>query len=264
MFQVHAEEDILSKIWNAEDTKLVEKCVSNINQSANEKLGAAERLYQTSMCYFCAGCDFENDQGVIFSGRSIHSGNELPNSQSYEIAYKLMNQAVELGSVKAFYGLAAIQFVSETGQGKISKTELSAEKTEEYRQKALQNDFSEEKLNSDLEALVQSIHYKQHEQDYSRSIHVNLLNAARFGHLSSQFALGEIYSRGIGVAPDNIEAYAWTAAAVAQNPPFGSTRRDKLGENLDYMELNEADLLAETYMKEHTDIFDRASVTVMR
>ena len=61
-----------------------------------------------------------------------------------------------------------------------------------------------------------------------------------------------------------MKAYAWAATAVAQNPPFGSLRRDEKAENLDDVELNKAEAIAEQYMKSYTNIFDRSSVTVMR
>ena len=76
--------------------------------------------------------------------------------------------------------------------------------------------------------------------------------------------LSQVYSRGVGVAPDKVKAYAWAATAVAQNPPFGSDRRDVHALNMDTSELFEAESLADQYMKEYTNIFDRASVTVMR
>ena len=108
------------------------------------------------------------------------------------------------------------------------------------------------------------MYQKQHRKDFSVDIHRNLLVAAKQGYIPAQFALSEIYYNGIGVSPNVIQAYAWAATAVAQNPPFGSIRRDEKAAKLNALELNEADAIAEEYMKKYTAIFDSASFTVMR
>lgn len=91
-----------------------------------------------------------------------------------------------------------------------------------------------------------------------------MLHAAKQGYIPAQFALSEVYFKGIGVVADNVQAYAWAATAVAQNPPFGSLRRDEKAVNLDNIKLNQAEAFAEEYIKKYTSIFDSSSVAVMR
>ena len=63
---VLADEAILSDIVKSSDTKSIEKCVAKINRNPDELLDVGKRLYLTSICYFCAGCNLEEDNGHVF------------------------------------------------------------------------------------------------------------------------------------------------------------------------------------------------------
>ena len=244
----------------------IQECVAAINQQADDALNASQRFYDTAVCYLCSGCDVTSSFGEGFQSGS-ESGISV-SSENYEITYKLLKQSAELGNSSANYALALVLYLSSSIDGSLSKDKIymneynKLKDTDEYKKFLVENNSKailerEKKLEND-------VFLKKHELDYSAEISIRLLLAAQQGHIPSQFALGEVYSRGIGVAPDKVQAYAWSATAVAQDPPFGSSRRDQLASNMDAFELNEAESLAESYMKQYTSIFDRSSVTVMR
>ena len=184
--------------------------------------------------------------------------------ESYETAYRLMEQAADLGGEQANYGLAVLIYVSELSKHKITKDQIAVKEIEKKLNEISNEQLTDEELDIKVEELKKKVLTKQHDLDFSNEIHARLLMAAKQGHIPSQFALSQVFSRGVGVTPDKVKAYAWAAAAVAQNPPFGSERRDLHAENMNSSELFEAESLADEYMKKYTDIFDRSSVTVLR
>ena len=259
---VFAAKDILSAITQPSNMKAVEQCVADVNYYQSDALDTAERLYQTSVCYICAGCDLGSDNGHMFEGNQA-SNFVLDNS--YTTAFRLMQQAVELGSRQANYGLAILIYVNDLSENKLTKVKIATKMVGEYID-ALDSDekVTQDEIDKNTEEVIKQVNSKQHELDFKAEIHLRLLSAAQAGYMPSQFALSEVYARGIGVAQNKVNAYAWAATAVAQNPPFGSVRRDSQALEMDSFELNEAEFLAEYFMKRYTDIFDRSSITVMR
>ncbi|MBT8124406.1 MAG: hypothetical protein KJO81_06235 [Gammaproteobacteria bacterium] len=259
-------EDIFSDITNSADSAVIDKCVKDVNQSADDGLDTAERLYQTGMCHFCINCDFEADNGYIFLADVPNSGllTQISTSENYETANTLITQAAGLGNHEAYYGLAVLRYVSELSNNRKSKTEILKNENILFERNNENSKQTKEDTQASVDTLINDIFQKSHKADFSQEIQRYLLLAAKQGYIPAQFALGEVYFKGIGVAPDNVQAYAWAATAVAQNPPFGSLRRDEKAINLDNIKLNQAEAIAEEYMKKYTNIFDRSSVTVMR
>ena len=266
-----AEEHFLSAIMNGSNEKAIDQCVLEVNKNSDDNLDTATRLYLTGICYFCEGCDLEADNGEIFIAQ--HSS-KFVLDQNYEIAHKLISQAAGLGNAKAYYSLAILTYVQDLNKNRKSRIDI----TEKYIS-SMKNDIkqinyhavknseeiiSEEDTQLRIDKLKSEMYQKQHRKDFSAVIHRNMLVAAKQGYAPAQFALSEIYFNGIGVSPNAIQAYAWAATAVAQNPPFGSIRRDEKATSLNALELTEADAIAEEYMKKHTSIYDSASFTVMR
>lgn len=254
-------ESVLEVISDTQNSQEIDHCVLKINESADDSLSTAERLYQTGICYLCAGCDLESDNGNLFQNRFSTRPNAKDN---YEIAYKLMQQSADLGSQSSNYGLAVLMFSKNLDENKITKDKIVARVFQEFKSEEQNKGLEEDALDTALDSIKNKVYAEKHDLDFSDEIHLRLLNAARDGHIPAQFALSEVYSKGIGVAPNKVHAYAWAATAVAQNPPFGSDRRDTHAINLDSFEINEAESLAVEFMKDHTTIFDRSSVTVMR
>ena len=262
-----AAEDVFSTMNQTTNMKNVERCVAKINQYADDALGTASRLYQTSMCYFCVNCNLEADQGELFQKYipRKYKYRSVSLNESFGTAYKLMQQAADLGDRKANYGLAVMIYAKGLNENKLTKELIAVKEFSKFKKKLeTKEKFSEEEFEKSEKAIIKDVYSKRHELDFDAEIQIRLLNAARDGYIPAQFALGEIYSNGIGIAPNKVEAYAWAATAVAQNPPFGSDRRDDLAIRMDSFEINEAESLAEEYMKKYTDIFDRSSITVMR
>ena len=268
---VLAEEHILSVITNGSDKNTIEQCVLEVNKNPDSELDTATRLYLAGVCYYCIACDFEADNGEIFTAQGP---GEFVLDQNYEIAHMLITQAAGLGNAKANYSLAILTYVEDLHEKRKSRIEITEKYISSMENDVKQLNFQVDK-NSDefideedaqqrIEKLKSEMYQKQHRKDFSVDIHRNLLVAAKQGYIPAQFALSEIYYNGIGVSPNVIQAYAWAATAVAQNPPFGSIRRDEKAAKLNALELNEADAIAEEYMKKYTAIFDSASFTVMR
>ena len=254
---VVASDNVLSSIAQITDLKNIEQCVADVNQLPDDSLDTASRIYQTSLCYFCIGCSLEVGNGRMFEENQTSSINL---DDVYATSYKLMQQAAELGSVQANYGLAVLIYAMDLSNNKRTKQQIAYAHT-------VNSDKNLDKANNEIDstdALKQDISKISEDLEFNSEIHIRLLNAARKGHIPAQFALSEVYSQGIGVHRNKVQAYAWAATAVAQNPPFGSYRREQHAINMDYFELNEAESLAERFMKEYTDIFERSSITVMR
>ena len=259
-------EDIFSNITNSANSAAIDQCVKNVNHSADDSLNTAVRLYQTGMCHFCVDCDFEADNGYLFLADAPNSGllKQISTSENYETAHTLVTQAAGLGNREAYYGLAVLRYVSDLSNNRKSKIEILKNENillEKNNENAKQ---TKEDSQASVDTLINDIFQKSHKADFSQEIQRYLLLAAKQGYIPAQFALSEVYFKGIGVIPDNVQAYAWAATAVAQNPPFGSLRRDEKAVNLDNIKLNQAEAFAEEYMKKYTSIFDRSSVTVMR
>ena len=259
---VSAAENVLSNIAQTSNMKIIEQCVAEVNQYPDDAIDTAERLYQTSVCYFCTGCDIEADNGRMFEE---NQKNTFVSDDTYITAYKLMQQAVELGNRQANYGLAVLIYAKDLSENKLTKEHIAIQAVDNYKNSIEKEEkLTNEELDKDAEAIKNEAYTKQHELDFNTEIHARLLSAAKKGHMPAQFALSEIYNRGIGVKPNKVHAYAWAATAVAQNPPFGSDRRDNRAVDMNSFELSEAESLAEQFMKKYTDIFDRSSITVMR
>ncbi len=261
-----AAEDEFSSAINELIDKEIQGCVADINQQADDKADASQRFYDTAICYLCSGCDIALQHGERFESDSL--GDFSITHENYEITYKLLQQSAELGSEQANYALALVLYLTGSAEGALAKDKIYLREYEKLQgtveYKKLQSENNNDALLKRISKLENDVFLKKHKLDFSNEIHMRLLVAAQQGHIPSQFALGEVYSRGIGVSPNKVQAYAWSATAVAQDPPFGSTRRDLLASDMDAFELNEAESLAESFMKQYTSIFDRSSVTVMR
>ncbi len=255
-----AAEELFSKMIENNNI-VIEQCVTEVNRVAEDEFDTATRLYQTGVCYFCADCDFETDKGELFTS---FEANQLILQENYETAYKLISQAAGLGYPQAYYGLAVLLYVEGLSNKRQTHVAIIENKTRQLSSTAKQERLKKKETQNSIEEIVNQIAEKQSSRGFSSEIHKHMLVAAKQGYVPAQFALSEIYFNGIGVVPDEVQAYAWAATAVAQNPPFGSLRRDEKAANLDEVELSEADAIAEEYMKKHTAIFDSSSVTVMR
>lgn len=256
-----ASDNVLSSIAQITNLKNIEQCVEDVNQLPDDSLDTASRIYQTSICYFCAGCNLEIDNGRTFEGNQAYTINL---DDTYATSYKLMQQAAELGSAEANYGLAVLIYAMDLGNNKRTKQQIADAQAVNSNKNLDKTKYKENNEINSTDALRQNISKISEDLEFNSEIHIRLLNAARKGHIPAQFALSEVYSQGIGVKRNKVQAYAWAATAVAQDPPFGSYRRDQHAINMDYFELNEAESLAERFMKEYTDIFERSSITVMR
>lgn len=255
-----------SKIVDFTNNAAIDQCVKNVNQTVDDGLDTAARLYQTGMCHFCVDCKFEADNGQLFLVNEMNDGllqGELTD-EAYETAHSLISQAASLGNHKAYYSLAILLYASDLTKNRLSKIEISKFKTDLYRNTVKNEKLTDDVLQQSIDEITKRIYEKSSKLGFSPEIHKHLLVAAKQGYMPAQFALSEVYFRGIGVTPDEVQAYAWAATAVAQNPPFGSFRRDEKAVNLDHVKLNEAEAIAEEYMKKYTNIFDSSSVTVMR
>ena len=266
MSTVVVADNISTKVAAVTNNAAIDQCVKNVNQTADDSLHTADRLYQTGMCHFCVECEFETDNGRLFLVNAKNNGSLQGQLtyEAYETAHRLISQAAGLGNHKAYYGLAVLLYISDLTKNRLSKTEISKYKTDLYRNTVKNEKLTEKELQQSIDIITQRIYEKNNKQGFSPEIHKHLLVAAKQGYMPAQFALSEVYFRGIGVTPDGVQAYAWAATAVAQNPPFGSFRRDEKAVHLDQVKLNEAESIAEEYMKKHTNIFDSSSVTVMR
>ena len=262
---VVAEDGLFSKIVDSADTIVIEQCVKNVNQTADDVLDTAARLYHTGMCHFCATCDLKADNGQLFLVDTVDSSIKIIlSTQAYKTAHKLISQATVLDSREAFYGLAVLQYALELGKNRQSEIGIADSKNITLGKLDISQEQNKGEIQDLNDNLVEVIFKKSHKTDFSSKIYEYLLVAAKSGYVPAQFAISEVYFKGIGVIPDEVQAYAWAATAVAQNPPFGSQRRDEKAVNLDNIELNEAESFAEEYIRKYTDIFDHSPVTVMR
>ncbi|QMU60567.1 MAG: hypothetical protein GKR92_02190 [Gammaproteobacteria bacterium] len=258
-----AADSFSSKLIDSTNNTVIDQCVKNVNQTSDDGLDTADRLYQTGMCHFCVKCNFEMDNGQLFLVNDELWQGKLP-YEAYKTAYGLISQAAGLGDRTANYGLAVLLYVSDLTNNRLSKIEISKNKTDSYRNTIKNEELTDEEVQQSIDKITERIYEKNDKQDFSPEIHKHLLVAAKQGYMPAQFALGEVYFRGIGVTPDAVQAYAWAATAVAQNPPFGSFRRDEKATNLDHVKLNEAEAIAEEYMKKYTNIYDSSSISAMR
>lgn len=259
-------DNVSFKIADSTDKAAIDQCVKNVNQIADDGLDAAARLYQTGVCYFCVDCKIEADNGQLFLVNAKNDGSLQMwlTDETYETAHRLISQAAVLGNHKAYYGLAVLLYASNLTKNRLSKIEISKYKTNLYRNSVKNEKLTDEELQQSIDEIIKRVYEKSNKQDFSPEIHKHLLAAAKQGYMPAQFALSEVYFRGVGVTPDDVQAYAWAATAVAQNPPFGSLRRNEKAVNLDHIKLNEAESIAEEYMKKYTNIFDSSSLAAMR
>ncbi len=262
---VSATDDIFSQIINTADEDIVELCVRGINNTSDDSLTTSARIYQMGMCHFCVDCNYEADNGQLFLADDVDRKllEELSLSENYKIAYKLISQAAELDYREANYGLAVLLYVKDLGKSRQYEFDKFESKQDSLKKV---NNISEAEKNShdSMHMLIKDVFEKSTNNSFNQQIHKHLLLAAKQGYMPAQFALSEAYFKGIGIQIDDIEAYAWASAAVAQNPPFGSLRRDEKAINLDNEMRNKAEDLAEEYIKNYTSIFDSSSVSIKR
>jgi localization factor PodJL len=74
--------------------------------------------------------------------------------------------------------------------------------------------------------------------------------AASFGVADSQYNLGILYARGIGVEQNLSESYKWFALAAQQGDQDAGRKRDDVGGRLDPQSLVAAKLAAQTFTVE--------------
>ncbi|MFK7816244.1 MAG: tetratricopeptide repeat protein, partial [Gammaproteobacteria bacterium] len=233
-----------------------------INNISEDSLDTAARTYYMGMCHFCIDCNYEIDNGQLFLVNNFDSKTleEVSLSDAYEIAHRLLTQAANLGHRDAYYSLAIMLYVQDLGQSRQYEVQvLEDEQSTQNKSSRSNTELEENSLNS-IDALFGVALLKTNNNGFNQQIHKYLLVAAKQGYMPAQFALSEVYFKGIGVEPDDIQAYAWASVAVAQNPPFGSLRRDEKATNFDNVMLNEAEALADEYMKKYSNIFENSSI----
>jgi localization factor PodJL len=76
------------------------------------------------------------------------------------------------------------------------------------------------------------------------------LKAAERGVGDSQFNLGILYARGIGVDQNLAESYKWFSLAAAQGDADAGRKRDDVGKRLDAQSLAAAKLAIQTFTAE--------------
>ncbi len=264
---VSAAEDILSKIINGIDEDSVNQCVKTINNIPEDGIGTAERTYSMGMCHFCIDCDFEVDNGQLFIVNNIDNYmlKNVSLSESYKIAHKLLTQAANLGHRDAYYGLGIMLYINDLGKGRQYHGQVYDDRStlNQLNNKANKtNQVLDEHSSNSINVLFSDALIKASNNSFNHQIYKYLLVAAKQGYMPAQFALSEVYFKGIGVEPNHVQAYAWASVAVAQNPPFGSLRRDEKAINFDAIKLNKAQALAEEYTKKYANIFENSSVNV--
>jgi hypothetical protein len=254
---VDAAENIFSKILSSSNENDVNQCVKAINNTADDELDTATRTYQIGMCHFCVGCNYELDNGQLFLVDNFNSDeiDELTSDEKYKIAYRLFKQATTLGHRKANYALAVMLYVKDLGKRR--QFEVNIMTSNEVLLSKVSNHTSEMINNSSdaVDVLMKDAFERSNDNSFNHKIHKHLLKAAKEGYLPAQFALSEVYFKGVGIEPDAIQAYAWASVAVAQNPPFGSLRRDEKATHFDHIKMNKAHALAEEYIRKYSTIF---------
>ena len=71
--------------------------------------------------------------------------------------------------------------------------------------------------------------------------------AAEYGIRDSQFNLGILYARGLGISRDLQKSYVWFSAAADQGDEDAAKKRDEIGARLDSKELAAAKALAAAF-----------------
>ncbi len=253
---VHAADNFLLAFNNSVEEADIDQCVKELNLSADDSLEAAERFFQVGMCHFCADCELDADNGELF----LANVNDNPlvlalSTDRFQTTYKLFSQAAVLGEREAYYGLAVLLYISDLSNKRNSKNEANKNNSAVIESLGSGSNQAENNSQKSIDTLITAVLQETSEPGFSQQIHNNLLASAKLGYLPAQFALSEVYFKGMGVPSDKVQAYAWAATAVSQNPPFGSQRRDDKAANFDNVELNAAEALAEEYMKKYTDLF---------
>lgn len=257
-----AADNIFSEIINSTDQGRVDECVKEINNIPEDSLDTAVRTYNMGMCYFCIDCNYEIDNGQLFLVKSLDSKTleEVSLSEAYEIAHKLLTQAAKLGHRDAYYSLAVMLYVKDLGKNRQYESKILEDERSAQDEASKSIAELEKKSPNTIDALLEDALVKTNNNGFNQQIYKHLLVAAKQGYMPAQFALSEVYFKGIGIEPDDVQAYAWASVAVAQNPPFGSLRRDEKAINFDNVKLNKAEALAEKYMKKYSNIFESSSV----
>ena len=73
------------------------------------------------------------------------------------------------------------------------------------------------------------------------------------GDASAQNELGRVYFFGAGLEPDNVSAYAWTAAAEANGHPEAKKNKLNIAKKMTPQQVDEAKKLAEQLQKKVDD-----------
>lgn len=153
-------EDIFSRINNSADSAVIDQCVKDVNQSADDGLDTAARLYQTGMCHFCIDCDFDIDNGKLFLADVPNSEllKQISTSQNYETAHTLISQAAGLGNREAYYALTVMRYVSDLSNNRKSETEIS---------KSEKIGLTEDDTQNPVDISIKDIFLKSQKADFS-------------------------------------------------------------------------------------------------
>ncbi len=76
---------------------------------------------------------------------------------------------------------------------------------------------------------------------------------AEYGVRDSQYNLGVLYARGMGLTQDLVQSYAWFAAAAAQGDEDAAKKRDDVANKLSTAELASAKSLAAAFKPRKID-----------
>lgn len=96
---------------------------------------------------------------------------------------------------------------------------------------------------SALESLYREGYTLAAKRDYAGALSSFKVSATR-GHADSQFALGKIYTEGLGVSPDYVLAHVWLSLAVGNGSELAATARDVLSGRMTPQQIIAAQTLA--------------------
>ncbi|MDE0513004.1 MAG: hypothetical protein OXI88_14595 [Gammaproteobacteria bacterium] len=75
--------------------------------------------------------------------------------------------------------------------------------------------------------------------------------AAKQGHASAQFNLGNMYAKGEGVPEDDVQAYAWYNIAAAQGSELAEGNKEKIATDMTRPQIAEAQKLSREFWESY-------------
>lgn len=185
---------------------------------------------------------------------------------------------VAVAEADVLYQLAIELYRRQIDEHKQSKTELflklEMQRKRQWRLKYLKkgviwrySSMSVEERTQYEQMLAELWHEvctNRYPEDFDTEIEALYRAAAEQGHVDAQFALSDALERGVGVCPDQKQAFAWAYVAAIQKPPFGRERLEELARWLSIEERMEAQWIGDEYVREYTSVWERPSVTLIQ